>query len=198
MTPQPPLLVDALGLARLVRAAPTSEAAWALLVERLPRGGGYLAARLLVTTERVDEAAAAVARGRAMVAERRRVGGAVPAAWVARLGDLVVEVVEARWALDDAAHAAATVPGWVELTPGERGVPGDERSWARVARLFARVVEAAGAIGVGEAGMDGVWDRLGGIPPGTSEDAGDLDEIRERCRAAVRWAVGAAHLSEEA
>jgi hypothetical protein len=187
-----PLRIDAIGAARAVVAAPTTEAAWLALTDRLPPGGAYLAARLTATHDRAAQAGYALGQALLKIGERRTTTpGPLPPVWVARLADLAVEELDALWALDDAAHAAAVEPAWVEVEsdsqdrPG-RAVPAEELSWARVARLLGRTVQCV----AGLADADAVWDRMGAIDVGRELDAADLDAIKDKCRETVRWAIG--------
>jgi hypothetical protein len=190
---QPPLLIDDMGCCRAVVAAPSSDSAWVALTERLPAGGGYLAARLTACLSRVDDATAATAKGLAAIGEKTRAGELVPASWVSRLADLEVEWLESLWALDDAAHQAAVEPRWVEVAPGERAIPAEETSWARVSRIVARELQQISQMQL----PDDLYEQWCALDVSQPCAEGDVEGVKAKGRAAIRWAIHAHYGQEE-
>lgn len=191
---QAPVGLTDMGLAAVVMQAPTTEEAWIALTDRLPKGGGYAAARLAITLERVDAASRAVATALGHVGQRRTSGESVPPSWIERLAELVVEEYDALVAFDDAAHDGAICPAWVEVPPGERPVPSAEQSWVRVSRLVARAVQVV----PGDGWNDATFDALCLIDPyREGPGTGEVERIRAACRDAVRGAIRATYSSEE-
>jgi len=187
-----PVVLDSLGCARLVWMLPAGEAAWIGLTDRLPTNGAWLATRLSVTAERVDVATAATANALRHIGDRRRAGEPVPAAWIARLADLEVAELEALIALDDAAAAASVCPAWVEVAPTDRAVPAEERSWVRVSRILARLLQQV-------AGMelpDALYDEWVAMDVALTPDEATVETVTNNARAALRWVV-AAHYGGE-
>lgn len=187
---QAPLGLDDEGLCQTVLSPlPTNDAGWLALVDRLPAGGGLLAARLVACLSRSDEAGAAVVKGLKAIGDRRRAKEHVPDQWIDRLADLIVEGYDAVCCLDDAAHDAAHVPQWVEVPADQRPIPSTEVSWPRIARLVRRAVQAI----PGDSWNDAVSDSLALIDPYRDCTADEVERIRGACREAVRQAVRASY-----
>jgi hypothetical protein len=164
--------------------------------------------------EAVAETKAALVNAQGHVDRRTAQGLAVPPSWtqrleqlirdhitevaelgvvVDRLAELVVEEYDALVAWDDAAHRAALLePRWVEVPPGERPIPAEERSWVRCARLVARAVQAV----PGDAWSDAVHDALALIDPYREPGDGEAERIKQACRTAVRDAIKTTYAQE--
>lgn len=155
----------------------------------------------------VAETATALENATALVAQRIARDGGVPPTWTSRLdqlirdhaveveelgvvvdvlADLIVEEFDALVAWDDVAHQAALVePAWVEIPPGERAIPPDETSWARLSRIVAREIALVGGMEL----SDAAYDAHCALDATRPCEGSDLDQVTAGCRAAIRIAV---------